>query len=392
MKQLCVFFSLLLSSVALAAPAKQDFSLYFFGDIATTKENSNRWDPSYFNGRYRQLFQTQDFKCELNLKSVHFKKRLKNVETSDSYTVPDNSTCIWKIGSSRLNFGYMSPEWSHSLGLGSGDLFAAYDFRDSMFADSYHRLYNPGVLYEYFFDELTVSLYAGQAQFFSKDDVPTGMSWTEVKETTTDLGLGFFKSMPSIDVNLYFVQLMDRSPQYNVNMNLGRFDKIFKSYSAASLGVSSTAWGGTILRADITKYFDKTMTTENYQAVQVAPLQGVIGLETPTLWRTIFSLQYSSQKSFSDETKKIYKFNGAEWILFSARTTLSDSQLFELYWLYNHLDGTQLVKSQFTWPNKRLSELSVGVESYMPTNESPLKASFDDYMRIYFRYNVNVTL
>lgn len=367
-----------------------DFSLRFIGDLETKGSEPKTWDVGYSNVRFSQGGQIGSANCVVSLKGVYLRKEIDKAISQTSYVTPDLSTCALRWGQSRWTFGYSSPEWSQSLGVASSDLFAAYDYRHSIFVDTHHRIYNPGILYEYYLSEGTLSAYVGMMQFQSKLDVSDQVPVKGSQNSSGDFGLAYLKSTDQVDINFYLAHLGDRQGQFKYDPLQNQIERTSDSFSAASIGISATFFDSYIFRSDVTHYLNRRMTTEDLQIEEHSPTQVVVGFETPTIAKTIFAGQYSTQNLGGE--KKILKYNNSEWLLLSSRTDFAESRTIELQYLLNNFDQSTAYRAQFTWPNKRLTELTLGMESYFVTSESTLKGSYSEDLRVYFRYNVNMSL
>lgn len=307
----------------------------------------------------------------------------------DAYVLPDRMACLQKNSNSRWTLGYMSPEWSQSLGVASADMFAAYDYRYSIFVDDSLRIYNPGILFEKFYAGSSWALFTGTGQYKSR--VQFGVPATEVNASPgAEAGIAFFKNFDDVDISLSAAQVSDREGHFRLNPATLQIERAFAGYKVANLGVSAVTWLGMVFRSDVSRFFNRTYTNEMLESVEASTVQAVASLETPTLLGTIFSVQYSSLGL--SNMKEILKYGGAEWLLVAARTDLKESKYLELQWLNYHYDGGQAFKGQIVWPNKRLTELAIGVESYTTPAASYLAQSFENKARVFFRYNVNVSL
>nr|BFD69097.1 hypothetical protein HAGR004_41190 [Bdellovibrio sp. HAGR004] len=383
-------FIILFFSTSVCLSWSHDFSIEGGGQVSYLTKTQR--DDSFLVYNLIQRSNLGNKRCIGNLRLTSLHRKSEDVTLADGYVSLDRSYCQVKVNSISLTVGALSPEWTQTNGLNSANLFSSYDTRYSFFLDNKMQFYNPGIQLDYFSDHFTLRGYVGQMYNPYKvdtDQIP-GLTKRHEQPEQLDMAAGIFMSFDSWDINLYWLNLKDRLGIFQLAQNSALIERVFYKNSSLGLSFSTTAHDWGVFRGDILHFLTRTIADDLLRTDSVSHSVLALNFESPTIWDTIFSLQYSTQHQGLEE--KYFKSNNTEWMTNSIRTNVKDENVFQFDFAYNHFDNSKLYRGQYSWPNKRLTELTFGAEVYHPTADSYLYQGFKDLYRVYLKFDFKASL
>lgn len=380
----------ILLSCSMAQAAKYDFVIEGQGIISHLPKEE--LGESFLTYNLIQSMKTDKTKCELNLRATSLSRLGENNPLSEDYLALDKSFCQLKGQKSSIAIGMLSPEWTQTNGLTSANLFSSYDLRYSFFLNQKMQFYNPGIQFDYYFDKLTFRTYVGKMMNpYKIDEVnPTILETSFQDPEKVDVAAGLFAAFDDLDLNLYWMNIVDRIGIYTLNPTLLGVDRVFYDFSALGLSLSTTAHGWGVFRMDFLQLQNRFLTDNQLTLDQVSHNVLVVGIETPTILDTIYSFQYSTQHL--GLAKKYHEAANSEWMTHTFRYNANKENVFQIDYAHNHFDKSDLLRVQYTWPHRRLTELTIGTEVYRPSDKNYFFTGFQDYSRVYLKFDINVSI
>lgn len=335
------------------------------------------------------------FKCLAEVQSNHYSLYSHKVESNVTEMNPGDFFCSYKTSNFVFTLGYTSIEWSQNIGPQITDFFSAHDYRYTPFAGPRFRYSQPVLKIDYFSKFANLSLFASTKPHFNEYDLTSlynlGFPIENEKQKAFqkfDYGLRLSQQLGAFDVSLSGLSLQDRDFQPFFDMAVSKIFLKHETFQSYGLGITSEFLGG-ILRLDYQAIQNRRMTYTNFNSLPVNENAFAVGIDSPTLLNTIFSIQYSKIAPVEKDLPLLIE-PIKEFLILNANYSTSAKLSIEMTGLMNLKDQSKALKIDLAWPGNTSVDLHLGGESFSGEKNKSLD-SYLDQTRVFLGVSAQIS-
>ncbi len=295
--------------------------------------------------------------------------------------------CSYKNSNWSVSLGFMSIEWSQNIGPQITDFFSAYDYRFTPFVGPRFRYTQPLLKLDYYTKSMNLSFFASTKPHSNKfslaalNSVPFSVEAEKTEPFQKfDYGIRLSFQGSGADLSLSALSIQDRDPQPAFDSSVSRI--FLKNESFQTYGVGSTFdFLGSILRLDYQFVNQRKIADNSFNLIPVNENAFSVGVDSPPLIDTIFSVQYSLlapvTKNFVGALEPVKEF-----LILRGLYAGSNKKSLEVTGLINQKDQSKALKIDYSWAGNSYADLHTGAEYFYGEKDK----SFSSYLnqsRIY---------
>lgn len=366
-------------------------------------DNLNSPMSMRLNGMIEQVAQFSDT----------FKSQLQLIGNANSYSVDSAQSTVyqpakdelfefysgesflhWQADSFLMRIGYQQVVWGDAFGVYYSDFINPKDLKESFFSpsDLTRRslpLLNMKLINSSFSTQVIVGFQPG----FNKmppitrylGSTLTGISHVEVDREKSpepfkkyEGGMKISTTLGSSDFSIYGYDYYDRSPYYkltNYNVFTSTMSLSENHDHITTAGISgASALGSFITRFEFLYTRNRMMNTLNgttLDSEKTDERAGVFALETPRIWNTIFTLQYSESYLVNANTKFIRSIDQSTSSLRISYGMTREREVNFILAYFNH-DKGGIANLEYIEPKSESLEMRLGIETYFGPKDSEM--------------------
>ena len=375
----CAFLAFILTSSAFAM--KSQFSIDTSVELDQWQQSTpKKSSPSFFTTISQNLEWSPNFNCSLELSAKSYSRLYKSQEETISEVVPRDFGCQSIHSGMRIFAGFTKIDWTQNLGFQIGDLFTAFDFRRTAFLEEKDKYSVPMLRLDYFTEQTTTTLLISSSiskNYYSSDRLGfTSNTLINFEDPSSpDIGGRFATNNSLMDWQISIFTLSDRDPQFTIQNTINNLLEHHYKYTILNSGASVKAFGG-MLRADIDFALGRSFTSAALTTFKSDELIFVVGYETPLVWNTIFSLQYTEAK-LQDSTFSNLNVFKTDIVALKANYSAAQKDSFAVLGFENMQDSSSGLRVEYSWNIHSAVDLHLGAEFYNGRRGSFLESYLD---------------